>query len=212
MLELVAKKIGMSHMFEESSGASVPLTMVKLYDNCILDFVKNENKDFDSLSIAFDKVSNSKKVSKAQAGIFNKKSIPLHKKIHGSQVAKGQEYKVGESIAIDSVLKEGDKVNVSGTSIGKGFAGVMKRWNFGGLEATHGVSISHRSHGSTGQCQDPGKTFKGKKMAGQMGNKKISVKNLEIKFIDKEQSVIALKGSVPGSSGSDVILKIANNV
>ena len=210
MLEIVGKKIGMTHMFEEEAGVSLPLTMVQLYDNCILDLKVNEDKEFNSLLVAFEKTDNPKKISKSQAGIFKKKSIPLFKRIHGSKVKKSQEYKVGESIEIDSIVKKGDLVSVSGISVGKGFAGAMKRWNFGGLEASHGISISHRSHGSTGQCQDPGKTFKGKKMAGHMGATKITVKNLEVLIIDKEKSVIALKGSVPGHSGGDVLLKIAD--
>ncbi len=109
------------------------------------------------------------------------------------------------------MFKEGDKIDISGITSGKGFAGVMKRWNFRGLEASHGVSVSHRSHGSTGQRQDPGKVFKGKKMAGHMGVDKVTVKNLEIVIIDKENSLIAVKGSVPGNSGSDILIKTAKN-
>ena len=208
MLELVGKKIGMTHVFSES-GISSPLTMVQIYDNCIIDIIVNEDKSYDSLLVAFEKVSSPKRLSKAVAGIFNKKSLPLFKKIHGSQVKKGLVAKVGASVFIDSVLKEGDQVSIRGVTIGKGFAGVMKKWNFRGLEASHGVSVSHRSHGSTGQRQDPGKTFKGKKMAGHMGVANVTVKNLEVVLIDKEKSVIAVKGAVPGNAGSDVILKIA---
>lgn len=210
MLELVGKKIGMTHLFNEA-GASVPLTMLQVYDNCILELSVNADKDFDNLLIAFEKATHPKRISKSIVGIFNKKSVPLFKKIHGSQVKKGLELKVGDSIAIDSVLKEGDKISIGGVTIGKGFAGVMKRWNFRGLEASHGVSVSHRSHGSTGQRQDPGKTFKGKKMAGHMGVDKVTVKNLEVLIIDKEKSVIAVKGAVPGNAGSDVVIKIAKN-
>lgn len=198
----------MSHMFEDNGGAT-PLTMVQVYENCILDLIANEDKEFDSLLLGFEKAEKPKKVSKAIAGVFNKKSVPVFKKIHGSKVRKGLEYKSGESITIDSVIEKGDKVNVRGVSSGKGFAGAMKRWNFGGLEATHGISISHRSHGSTGQCQDPGRTFKGKKMAGHMGAENITVKNLEVLIVDKEKSIIAVKGSIPGNAGSDVVLKIA---
>lgn len=210
MLELVGKKIGMSHLFQDS-GKSVPLTMIEVYENCVLDLVVNEDKKFDNVLVAFEKAANPKKVSKSLAGVFNKKSVPLFKKIHGSQIKKNASLKVGEAIAVDSVIQTGDKLAVSGITIGKGFAGVMKRWNFGGLEATHGVSISHRSHGSTGQRQDPGKVFKGKKMAGHMGVDKVTVKNLEVLIVDKEKSIIAVKGAVPGNSGSDVILKIAKN-
>jgi|LauGreSBDMM110SN_4_FD.fasta_scaffold05574_2 large subunit ribosomal protein L3 len=210
MLELVGKKIGMSHIFKDN-GTAVPLTMIQVYDNCVLDLSVNENKDFDSLLMAFEKAEKPKRISKSLTGIFNKKSVPLFKKIRGSQVKKNLEYKVGDQITIDSVVKEGDKINISGVSVGKGFAGVMKRWNFRGLEASHGVSVSHRSHGSTGQRQDPGKTFRGKKMAGHMGVDNITVKNLEVLIVDKEKSVIAVKGSIPGNPGGDVVLKITRN-
>jgi large subunit ribosomal protein L3 len=183
--------------------------MLQIYDNCVLDLVVNADKNFDSLQIAFEKTDKTKNISKPQAGIFAKKSLPVYKKIRTSQIRKGSELKVGETISLESVVKEGDKVAVAGVSSGKGFAGVMKRWNFRGLEASHGVSVSHRSHGSTGQRQDPGKTFKGKKMAGHMGVDNITTKNLEVVLIDKEKSVIAVKGAVPGHAGADVILKIA---
>jgi len=208
MLELVGKKIGMTHLFKEN-GSIVPLTMVQMYDNCIIDFKVNEDKDFDSVAVAFQKAEKVKNISKSVAGVFTKKSLPVYKKIRTSQIKKGSELKVGEPISFDTLLKEGDKVAVGGVSTGKGFAGVMKKWNFRGLEATHGVSVSHRSHGSTGQRQDPGKTFKGKKMAGHMGVENVTTKNLEVVLIDKEKSVIAVKGAVPGHAGSDVILKIA---
>lgn len=200
----------MTHLFRED-GAITPLTMVQLYENCVLSLVANEGKEFDSLSLAFEKAENAKKVSKSAAGVFTKKSLPLFKKIHNSQVKKGLTLKTGDSIAVDLVFKVGDKVAIRGTTIGKGFAGVMKRWNFRGLEASHGVSVSHRSHGSTGQRQDPGKTFRGKKMAGHMGVENVTTKNLEIILVDAEKSLIAVKGAVPGGAGSDVIVKIAKS-
>jgi large subunit ribosomal protein L3 len=210
MLELVGKKIGMTHTFMED-GRSVPLTLVKLYDNLVIDLKVNEGKDFNNALLAFERAEKNKNLSKPLVGIFNKKSVPVFKKIHGSRVAKDSKLKVGESVAIDSILKEGDKISIQGVTVGKGFAGAMKRWNFAGLEASHGVSISHRSHGSTGQRQDPGKVFKGKKMAGHLGTEKVTVKNIEVKIIDKDQSLVALKGSIPGNPGNDVILKIAEN-
>ena len=210
MINLIAKKVGMSHIYKEESGAAVPLTLVQIYDTCIVDLIGNDTKEFDNILIGYEKAENSKKVSKSVAGIFNKKSIPVHKKIYGSRINKGAEYKIGDSVAVENLIKEGDFVDVSGTSVGKGFAGAMKRHNFRGLEASHGVSISHRSHGSTGQCQDPGRVFKGKKMAGQMGNNKVTVKNLEVLLINKENNTIGIKGSIPGSKGSDVLLKIDN--
>jgi len=208
MLELVGKKIGMTHLFKEN-GSMVPLTMVQVYENCIIDLVVNNDKEFDSLSLGFEKAEKTKNLSKAFSGIFAKKSLPVFKKIRTSQIKKGTQLKVGDAITVDSLVKEGDKISVGGVTTGKGFAGVMKKWNFRGLEASHGVSVSHRSHGSTGQRQDPGKTFKGKKMAGHMGVENVTTKNLEVVLIDKEKSVIAIKGAVPGHAGADVILKIA---
>lgn len=198
----------MSHMHAED-GAVAPLTFIKLYDNCVLDLAVNEAKDFDSLVVAFDKVENAKKLNKSQVGFFNKKSTALYRKVKQSRVKKGSSFKTNDSIAIDSVLQEGDLISISGITVGKGFAGVMKRHNFKGLEAAHGVSVSHRSHGSTGQRQDPGKVFKGKKMAGHMGVDKVTVKNLKVLVIDKEKSILGIKGAIPGNPGGDVIVKIA---
>ncbi len=210
MLELLGKKIGMSHIFKDS-GVSLPVTMVQLYENCVIDLTVNADKEFDNLLIGFDKITNPKKISKPVAGVFNKKSVPLHKKIKGCQIAKNSKFKTGDVITIDSLLKEGDLIAVAGTSAGKGFAGVMKRHNFAGLEASHGVSVSHRSHGSTGQRQDPGKVFKGKKMAGHMGVDRVTVRNLQILFLDAEKRLVGLKGAIPGRAGSEVILKINSN-
>ncbi|MES2676983.1 MAG: 50S ribosomal protein L3 [Pseudomonadota bacterium] len=211
MINLIAKKIGMSHLYQES-GAAVPFTMVQLYDNCVIDLKINadNDKEFDHILLGYGKVANAKKVAKSVAGVFTKKNIPVHKKIYGCRVKKNSTHKIGDIITADSLLKEGDFVDVSGISTGKGFAGVMKRHNFAGLEASHGVSVSHRSHGSTGQRQDPGKVFKGKKMAGHMGVDKITVKNLEVLIINKENNTIAIKGAIPGTNGSDVVIKIAN--
>jgi large subunit ribosomal protein L3 len=209
MLELVGKKIGMTHIHKEI-GNIVPLTMVQIYDNCVLDVVALENSEYKNLIIAFKKLENAKKLSKSVAGIFNKKSIPLHKIIRGCKVPKNSEIKIGDTLDFADLIKVGDTVNISGTTIGKGFAGVMKRWNFRGLEASHGVSISHRSHGSTGQRQDPGKTFRGKKMAGHMGVDKVTVRNLEVFIVDKDKSIIAIKGAIPGKSGAQLVVKIKN--
>lgn len=210
MLELLGKKIGMTHFFTES-GDMIPLTMLQLYENAVLNFTVNEGKEFDSLSLSFEKAASANKISKPLAGNFTKKSLPLFKKIHGSRVKKGLNFNVGDSFSIDQIFRQGDKINITAISAGKGFAGVMKRWNFAGLEASHGVSVSHRSHGSTGQRQDPGKVFKGKKMAGHMGVDKVTIKNLEVFLVDNNNSVVALKGAVPGRSGTDVVLKIAKN-
>ncbi len=208
MLELLAKKIGMTHVYK-NNGVSIAVTMIKLHDNRVIES-DNSKEDCNPVSLAFIKTENFKKISKSVIGIFNKKQIPVYRKIHCSKLKKTTEINVGDSIEISKFLKEGDKISVRGTTSGKGFAGVMKRWNFRGLEASHGVSVSHRSHGSTGQRQDPGKTFKGKKMAGHLGVDNITIKNLEIEFIDNQNSVIAVKGSVPGKNGSDLIVKLSN--
>jgi len=209
MISLVAKKIGMSHIYMEN-GSFVPFTMVKLYDSCVLEVkLSTDGKNYDKILIGYDN-KNIKKVSKSVAGVFIKKDIPIHKKIYGCNITKNAQYKVGDSILAPSLLKQGDLLDVSGISTGKGFAGVMKRHNFRGLEASHGVSVSHRSHGSTGQRQDPGKVFKGKKMAGHMGVDRVTVKNLEVLVFDEENNTIAIKGAIPGTNGSDVIIKISN--
>jgi large subunit ribosomal protein L3 len=205
MLELLGKKVGMTHIFTDS-GVQLPITMVQLYDNCVVELIVNQDKEFNNLLLAFDKITNPKKISKSVSGIFNKKEVPLHRKIKGCRVPKNLAVKTGDIIEIDTLVK--DLISIRGTSIGKGFAGVMKRHNFGGLEASHGVSVSHRSHGSTGQRQDPGKVFKGKKMAGHMGVDKVTVKNLEVLLIDKEKKIVGLKGAVPGNNGGEVVLKI----
>ena len=208
MLELLAKKIGMTHVYK-NNGSSVAVTMIKLHDNRVIE-LDNSKEEYNPVSLAFIKTENFKKISKSVVGLFNKKQIPVYKKIHCSKLKKSTLINVGDSIEISKFFKEGDKISIRGTTSGKGFAGVMKRWSFRGLEASHGVSVSHRSHGSTGQRQDPGKTFKGKKMAGHLGVDNKTIRNLEIEFIDNENSVIAVKGSVPGKNGSDLIVKLSN--
>lgn len=195
----------MSHLFQDN-GISVPVTLLQLKDNTIIDIVqKGDNK---KLVLGFEKQENAKKVSKSVAGVFQKKSQPIHKRIFESNAPKTLDVKVGDSLTVDKLFSLGSKVDVKSKAIGKGFAGAMKRWGFGGLEATHGISISHRSHGSTGQCQDPGKVFKGKKMAGHMGRKNVTKKNLEVVYLDQEKSLIGVKGSFAGKAGTDLILKV----
>ena len=212
MLKLVGEKIGMSHFFSEN-GSMVALTLLKIHEGTVIDLSFNEEENCCNLILAFEKVTNSKKIKKPLLGVFRKKTPDsFFKKIKGSKIKNKPTLKIGDLININSVVKIGDKVNISSITIGKGFSGVMKRWNFSGLEASHGVSLSHRSHGSTGQRQDPGKTFKGKKMAGHMGVKRITARNLEITSIDKEKSVIGIKGSIPGNSGQEVVIKIFRNL
>jgi large subunit ribosomal protein L3 len=207
MLEFIGKKIGMTHVYTDG-GESVALTMIQLYSNTVFDF--KANQEHNTLTVAFDKLENAKKVSNSVAGAYKAKSLPIHRILNSFKVKKSFSINQGDSVLIENFIKEGDKINIRGLTTGKGFAGVMKRWNFRGLEASHGVSISHRSHGSTGQRQDPGKTFRGKKMAGHLGVENITVKNLQVVFVDIEKSIIAVKGSIPGKSGFEVAVKVSN--
>ena len=197
----------MTHSYK-NNGSTNPLTIIKIYDNIIIDVIKNNNNNI--IKIGYSKISNTKNINKSIIGFFNKKNIPIYKYIRESNTSKLYNPSIGQPINYNEIFKIGDKVSVQGISSGKGFAGVMKRWNFSGLEASHGVSISHRSHGSTGQRQDPGKTFKGKKMAGHLGCDKITVNNLNIEYIDLENLMIAVSGSIPGNNGQNIVLKFKN--
>ncbi len=207
MINIFAKKVGMSHIYNEK-GSSIPITILQTYDSCVIEKTINKSKNFDNILLAFDKLHDKKKTSKSVSGVFLKKNLPIYRKIYGCKVAKNSSYSVGDQLVGDQLIELGDFISVSGKTIGKGFSGVMKRHNFGGLEASHGVSVSHRSHGSTGQRQDPGKVFKGKKMAGHMGVDKITIKNLEVLIVDKDNKIIGIKGSVPGKSGSNILIKL----
>ena len=166
-----------------------------------------EKRAYKAVQLAFGKINNSK-LSKAMKGFYTKKNTEAKKKLQEFRVEKTENYKEGNEFGIE-VFKDIKFVDVKSKTIGKGFAGVMKRHNFSGLRATHGVSVSHRSHGSTGQRQDPGKVFKGKKMAGHMGNKLRTVLNIEIVKSDVENNLLYLKGSIPGSKNAEVLVKKA---
>ena len=203
---ILAKKVGMTRLFMDD-GRQVPVTVLQL-DN--LQVVGQRTADKDgytavTLGAGAPKV---KRVSKAMRGHFAAAKVEPKRKLAEFRVSEDNLIGVGEEISAEHFL-EGQKVDVSGTSIGKGFAGAMKRWNFGGLRASHGVSISHRSHGSTGQCQDPGKVFKGKKMAGHMGAVRVTTQNLEVVKTDSDRGLIMVKGAVPGSKGGWVVVKDA---
>ncbi len=203
---IIAKKVGMTRLFMED-GKQIPVTVLQL-DN--LQVVANRTADQDGytavqLGAGTAKV---KRVSKAMRGHFAAANVAPKRKIAEFRVAPENLIAVGEEISAEHFV-EGQKVDVSGTSIGKGFAGAMKRHNFHGLRATHGVSISHRSHGSTGQCQDPGKVFKGKKMAGHMGAAKVTTQNLEVVRTDADRGLVFIKGAVPGHKGGWVTVKDA---
>ena len=201
---LIGKKIGMTREFMET-GQSVPVTVIKVEKGRVLDVITKEKRGYNAIKVGFFKLKNSK-ITKQMKGYFTKKNTEPKKILKEFRVEANETYKEGNELGLE-ILKDKKFVDVKSKTIGKGFAGVMKRWNFGGLRASHGVSVSHRSHGSTGQRQDPGKVFKGKKMAGHMGDKQRTMLNLEIIKSDLENSLLYIKGSIPGSKNSTVLLR-----
>ena len=205
-IALIGKKIGMTREFYKT-GQSVPVTVVKMEKARVIEVIEEEKRGYKSVQLGFGKIKNSK-LSKAMKGFYAKKNTEPKKKLQEFKVEKTENYKEGNEFGIE-IFKDTKFVDVRSKTIGKGFAGVMKRHNFAGLRATHGVSVSHRSHGSTGQRQDPGKVFKGKKMAGHMGNKLRTIQNIEIIKSDVENNLLYLKGSIPGSKNTEVLVKKA---
>ena len=201
---LIGTKIGMTREFMES-GQSVPVTVIKVEKGRVLDVITKEKRGYNAVKVGFFKLKNSK-LTKQMKGYFAKKNTEPKKILKEFRVDKNEEYKEGNELGIE-IFKDKKFLDVRSKTIGKGFAGVMKRWNFGGLRASHGVSVSHRSHGSTGQRQDPGKVFKGKKMAGHMGDKLRTMLNLEVIKSDLENNLLYLKGSIPGSKNTTVFLR-----
>jgi len=203
---LIGKKIGMTREFY-TSGISVPVTVISIEKGRILDVYTKDKRGYDAIKVGFGKIKNSK-LSKQMKGVFTKKATEPKKILKEFRVNNISDFKEGNEIGLE-IFKDDRFIDVSARTIGKGFAGVMKRHNFSGLRASHGVSVSHRSHGSTGQRQDPGKVFKGKKMAGHMGDKIKTIQNLEVVKSDLENNLIFLKGAVPGSKNTFVLIKKA---
>ena len=203
-LGLVGKKIGMTQKFYES-GEAVPVTVLQVEPGKIVEVIEKDKRGYSALLVGYGHIKSSK-LTKSMKGFYAKKSLEAKKFLKEYRVENTEEFKAGSDVTLD-ILKDKKYVDIRSKTIGKGFAGVMKRWNFGGLRATHGVSVSHRSHGSTGQRQDPGKVFKGKKMAGHMGDKFRTMLNLEIVKSDLENNLLYLKGSIPGSKNSTVLLR-----
>jgi large subunit ribosomal protein L3 len=203
---VIAKKLGMTRLFMDD-GRQVPVTVLQL-DNLQVVAQRTAEKDGYTAVQLGAGAAKVKRVSKAMRGHFAVAKVEPKRKIAEFRVDPANLIGVGEEITADHYF-EGQFVDVSGTSIGKGFAGAMKRHNFGGLRASHGVSISHRSHGSTGQCQDPGKVFKGKKMAGHMGAARVTTQNLQVVRTDADRGLIMVKGAVPGNKGGWVTIKDA---
>ncbi|PQV52821.1 large subunit ribosomal protein L3 [Defluviimonas denitrificans] len=203
---VIAKKLGMTRLFLED-GRQVPVTVLQL-DNLQVVAQRTAEKDGYSAVQLGAGTAKAKRTTAAMRGHFAKAKVEPKRKIAEFRVSPENLIGVGEEITADHYF-EGQFVDIAGTSIGKGFAGAMKRHNFGGLRASHGVSISHRSHGSTGQCQDPGKVFKGKKMAGHLGAVRVTTQNLQVVRTDSDRGLIMVKGSVPGSKGGWVTIKDA---
>ena len=205
-IALIGKKIGMTREFYKT-GQSIPVTVLKLEKARVIHVIEKAKRGYKAVQVGFGNIKTSK-ISKAMKGYFSKKNTEPKKKLKEFRVDNTENYKEGNEFGLE-IFKDIKFVDVRSTTIGKGFAGVMKRHNFSGLRATHGVSVSHRSHGSTGQRQDPGKVFKGKKMAGHMGNKVRTMQNLEIIKSDLENDLLYLKGSIPGSKNTEVLVKKA---
>ena len=188
-----------------TNGQSVPVTVIKVEKGRVLDVISKETRGYSAVKVGFFPIKNSK-LTNQMKGYFTKKNTEPKKVLKEFRLNNVDEFKEGNEFGLE-ILKDIKFVDVRSKTIGKGFAGVMKRWNFGGLRASHGVSVSHRSHGSTGQRQDPGKVFKGKKMAGHMGDKLRTMLNLEVVKSDIENSLLYLKGSIPGSKNSRVLVR-----
>jgi large subunit ribosomal protein L3 len=202
-LGLIGTKIGMTREFIET-GQAISVTVIKIEKGRVIEIIDKEKRGYSAIKVGFFKQKNSK-VSKQMKGYFTKKNTEPKRILKEFRVENVTDFKEGNELGLEILKKK--FVDVRSKTIGKGFAGVIKRWNFAGLRASHGVSVSHRSHGSTGQRQDPGKVFKGKKMAGHMGDKYRTTLNLEIIRSDQENNLLYIKGSIPVSKNSEVFLR-----
>jgi large subunit ribosomal protein L3 len=203
---LIAQKLGMSRVFDDG-GAHVPVTVLKV-DNCQVVGVRTAEKNgYTAVQLGVGSVK-VKNLSKAERGHFAKVKVEPKRKLAEFRVSADALLEVGAELGANHFVP-GQFVDVTGTTIGKGFAGAMKRWNFGGLRATHGVSVSHRSHGSTGNRQDPGRTFPNKKMAGHLGVERVTTPNLKIVSADADRGIILVRGAVPGAQGGFVLIRDA---
>ncbi|OTQ69507.1 50S ribosomal protein L3 [Gilliamella apis] len=205
MIGLIGRKIGMTRIFTEE-GVSIPVTVVEVQSNRVTQVKTLENDGYQAIQVTTGSKKASR-VNKPEAGHFAKAGVEAGRGLWEFRFEEG-EYTVGQSINVD-IFTDVKKVDVTGTSKGKGFAGVTKRWNFRTQDATHGNSLAHRGHGSIGQNQTPGKVFKGRKMAGHLGNERVTVQNLDIVRVDAERNLLLIKGAVPGAINSDVIVKPA---
>lgn len=206
MIGLVGRKVGMTRVFTEE-GVSIPVTVVEVEANRVTQVKSLETDGYAAIQItAGDKKAS--RVSKPEAGHFAKAGVEAGRGLWEFRLENGEEFEVGNELTVE-LFNEIKKVDVTGSSKGKGFQGAVKRWNFRTQDMTHGNSLSHRAPGSIGQCQTPGRVFKGKKMAGQMGNERVTTQNLEIVRVDAERNLLLIRGAVPGSTGGNVIVKPA---
>ena len=205
-IALIGKKMGMTREFLKT-GQSIPVTVVKMEKGRVIQLINEDKRGYNAIQVGYGKIKNSK-LNKSMKGFFAKKNTEPKKVLKEYRVKNLENYKEGNELGLE-IFNEIKFVDVKSRTIGKGFSGAMKRHNFSGLRASHGVSVSHRSHGSTGQRQDPGKVFKGKKMAGHMGDKIRTIQNIEIIKSDLENSLLYLKGSIPGSKNSEVTVSKA---
>ena len=203
-IALIGKKIGMTREFYKT-GQLVPVTVLKMEKARVIQVIEEDKRGYKAVQLGYGKIKNSK-LTKAMKGYFAKKNTEAKKLLKEFRVENTETYKEGNEFGLE-IFKDIKFVDTRSKTIGKGFAGAMKRHNFGGLRATHGVSVSHRSHGSTGQRQDPGKVFKGKKMAGHKGDKLRTMQNIEIIKTDLENELLYLKGSIPGAKNTEVLVK-----
>lgn len=206
---VVGRKAGMTRVFTEA-GASVPVTVIEVEPNRITQLRRIETDGYNAIQITKG-ARKASRVNRALKGHYAKAQVEAGAGLWEFRLDDLADYAAGQEIKVD-IFEEGQKVDIAGTSIGKGFAGVIKRHNFSMQDATHGNSLSHRAPGSTGQNQTPGRVFKGKKMAGHMGNKRVSMQNLEVVKVDSERNLLLVKGSIPGSAGRDVIIQPAIKV
>lgn len=203
---LIGRKAGMTRVFTED-GQSVPVTVIEVEPNRVTAVKTEETDGYTAVQVTTG-AKKANRLSKPEAGNFAKAGVEAGRGLWEFRLSGGDEVNVGEELTV-ARFEAGQKVDVTGQSKGKGFQGGVKRWNFSMQDATHGNSLSHRAPGSIGQCQTPGRVWKGKKMAGQMGNAQVTVQTLEVVRVDAERNLLLIKGAVPGATGGDVIVKPA---
>ncbi|OAN16780.1 50S ribosomal protein L3 [Photobacterium jeanii] len=206
MIGLIGRKVGMTRIFTEE-GVSIPVTVVEVENNRVTQVKSLESDGYNAIQVTAG-AKKASRVSKPEAGHFAKAGVEAGRGLWEFRLENGEEFAVGAELNVE-LFNEIKKVDVTGTSKGKGFQGAVKRWNFRTQDMTHGNSLSHRAPGSIGQCQTPGRVFKGKKMAGHMGAERVTTQNLEIVRVDAERNLLLIKGAVPGATGGNVIVKPA---